>query len=189
MWCHIQHNAIFVKSLRVQLFIIFSFQNQKKKKKLRGLEGLRSLLSKSHILKKWQYQNFCSWSQNWFYATFFPLFSFYWLSSVLVGWDGADAFKLFVFFFSSTSPQQRPPFSDSVLNTLLWCCRAKDLSHEGGKQEDHLHFVIRLPSQREKSHTWTSGACLSPSVSLLLCGSKTSVGVWNINRLSTMNLM
>lgn len=62
--------------------------------------------------KKWQHQNFCSWSQNWFYATFSPPFldfwftSFHWSSSGGMGrmhlsWS-------FFFFWKGASPQQCP---------------------------------------------------------------------------------
>lgn len=67
----------FCYSLRVQqLFIIFSFQNQKKKEKKSKVKGVWKVSGaykkKKATFMKRQHQNFCSWSQNWFYATFPP---------------------------------------------------------------------------------------------------------------------
>lgn len=113
----------FCYSLRVQLCIIFSFQNQKKK------EGSQELIKKPH--KK--HQNFCSYSQNWFYATspphpffFFFICSVFWLLLILVGLVEANALKLICL----CTPSSVPPYSGSV-HTLRcgaveqWTCVAR----------------------------------------------------------------
>lgn len=80
-------------------------------------------------------------------------------------------------------PSTVSPFSDSV-STPRCGAAERRTSLTWVNHEDH-QFVIRLPS---RSHTRTFGACLSPSVSLLLCGSKPSVGVWNLNGSEMMSL-
>lgn len=93
--CDVTSNTmLFLLKSKGTAIYYFSFQNQKKKM-LWGLWKVSGVYQKA-TFSKWQHQNFCSWSQNWFYATFFPLFCFwcYRLSSMSVRWDGADAFKL-----------------------------------------------------------------------------------------------
>lgn len=112
---------------------------------------------------------------------FFPFFSF-WYTLILVAWDGADAFKLIfkVQVLNGISIQW------FCLYTLLWCYRAKDLSHVGEIRGPSICHLTALTERKPHLDFW---CMLSPSVSLLLCGSKTSVGVWNKNRLSVMNLI
>lgn len=179
--CDVTSNTMLflLKSKGTVIYSIFFSKPKKKKKKLGSLEGLRSL-SKSHIFKKWQHQNFCSWSQNWFYATFFsPFFIFgvlVFIDLCRVGWGRCIQADFFLLQDLNSVP-------------IWWfcalCCGAvkKNPSNVGEIREPSN--CIQLPSQ---SHTRTFGACLSPSVSLLLCGSETSLGVWNLNRLEMVNL-
>lgn len=87
---------------------------------LRGFWKVSGVYQKATFLK-WQHQNFCSWSQNWFYATFFPLFCFwcYRLSSIRVGWDGAGAFKL---IFKVQVLNSVPPSSSSSGDSVYTPC-------------------------------------------------------------------
>lgn len=68
------------------------------------------------------------------------------------------------------------------LYTLLWCYRAKDLSRVGELRGPSICHPTALAER--KPHL-DFGCMLRPSVSLLLCGSKTSVGV--LNRLTIIN--
>lgn len=68
------------------------------------------------------------------------------------------------------------------LYTLLWCYRANDLSYVGELRGPSICHPTALAER--KPHL-DSECMLSPSASLLLCGSKTPVGV--LNRLAIMN--
>lgn len=109
------------------------FSKPKKKKKLWSLEGLRSL-SKSHILKM-AAPKFLFLKSELILCNIFPplFFSVYRLSLIPAGWDGADAFKLFFLFvfFKKVQGLNSVPIQWFCFYTLLWCCRAKDLSHVG----------------------------------------------------------
>lgn len=75
MWCHIQHNAVFVQVLRVQLFIVVIFLF-KAKKRLRVPEGVR-ILSKIHIIKKMAAPKFLFWRSELILCNIFlPFFHF-----------------------------------------------------------------------------------------------------------------
>lgn len=161
----------FCLSLRVQLFILFYFQNQNPKKKIRknpmGSGRSQELIEKATCLKKkGRHQNFCSWSQNWFYATFFRVYFgvlVYRLSLILVRWVGAGAFKLSLDRNPDTTIQW---FSS---HTLLWCCRAKDLSNVGERRGPSTG----CPAPGLLAHVWAFlYVCCSAAHSLVCVKSK-----------------
>lgn len=132
--CDVTSNTMLflLKSKGTAIYYIF-FSKPKKKKKVTVSGRSQELIEKPHLKRKknkWQHQNFCSWSQNWFYATFFPLFFVlflvYRLSLILVGWVGADAFKQI-----SLQALNSVPIQWFCFYTPLWRCRAKDLSNMG----------------------------------------------------------
>lgn len=143
---------------------------------------------KATFKKKWQHQNFCSWSENWFYATYFPLFLLLFLFLVLPAhWSllcrkgAADAFKLF--FFLNKSSTVSPVFSDSVSAPLLWCCRAKGLLSCGWKQRGPSS---RHPHRERKKPQLDFWCMFEPFLSVCCSvAQRRQVGVW----LSTMNLI
>lgn len=147
MWCHIQHNAIFV-SLRVQLFIIVSFQNQKKCNG--GLEGLRRL-SKSHILKM-AAPTFLFLKSEFILCNIFSPFLFcfwcYRLSLIRVGWYRAEALKL---IFQGESPQQ--------LSVFLPCCGASERRTSRGWNKRTIHLSSDCPCRQKVTSSGLFGAC------------------------------
>lgn len=118
---------------------------------------------KSHILKKkMAAPKFLFLKSELILCNIFPPFSWflvYQLSLILVGWDGADAFKLmFWVFLKRCKSSTVSPSSDCVSTA---CCGAAE-------ERTSLMWVKWDCPHREKSHNWTFGACLSPSVALWL---------------------
>lgn len=75
--CDVTSNTMLflLKSKGTAIYYIFiSKPKKRRKKKVTGSGRSQELIKKPHLKNQWQHQNFCSWSQNWFYATFFPLF-------------------------------------------------------------------------------------------------------------------
>lgn len=113
---------------------------------------------------------------------FFPSFCF-WCTGFHWSLSGGMR-QMHLSWFLRCKSSTVSPFS-FCLYTRLWCYGAKDLSSCGWNKRT-IHLSSHCP-RREKA-TPGDFRCMSrPSVSMLLCGAKTSVGVWN--RLSVVNLL
>lgn len=147
--CDVTSNTMLflLKSKGTAIYYIFISKPKKKKKKLRGPDGLRSL-SKSHILKNGStkililevridsMQHFCPFF--WFVCWFVCLWS-------LFGRYGADAvFSIQWFCFYS----------------LMCCCRSKDLSplvDERGRGRPLLDFWCMVEPPCQSVALWLRG--------------------------------
>lgn len=138
--------------------------------------------------KKWQHQNFCSWSENWFYATYFPLFLLLFLFLVLPAhWSllcrkgAADAFKLF--FFPQQIFNSVPRIQWFCFCTLVVVLQSKRTSLVWVKTK---RTIQSSSSQREKKPQLDFWCMFEPFLSVCCSvAQRRQVGVW----LSTMNLI